>query len=39
MCTTSREVKVYFDIIGLPLLHKVENEGIFSETKAWFLLN
>ena len=29
-CTTSREVKVFFDIVGEPLVSEVEKGGIFS---------
>ena len=38
-CTTTREVRVFFDVIGRSVMKVVENEGVFSETKAWFLLN
>lgn len=38
-CSTVREAKVYFEVIGKSLFEVVRQEGLFSEVKAWFLLN
>lgn len=38
-CSSIHEINVYYDLLGKNISQVIKTTGLFSESKAWFLLN